>query len=174
MKQVILRYGLISGAVAAVLMLATMLYYKYYDPNMDFENGHLYGYASMLLSMLFVFLGVRYYREQVAGGVLSFGKGFQVGLLIAVVSCVCYVLAWMVIYETLMPDFMEKYIEHTLANLRSSGAAEAEIARQTAEMNDFKEMYKNPLVRFGLTFLEPFPVGLLVSLVSAWVLRKNA
>ncbi|MFN0035615.1 MAG: DUF4199 domain-containing protein [Saprospiraceae bacterium] len=170
MKQTILRYGLLSGAVAAVLMIGTSLYFK---STMDFENGHYYGYAGILLSMLFVYFGVRSYREEVGGGVLSFGKGFQVGLLIAIVSCLCYVLAWMVVSETLMPDFMDKFIEHSLAQLQQSGAAQAEIDRQAAEMQHYKELYQNPLFRFGLTFLEPFPVGFLVALVSAVVLRKK-
>ncbi|MDO8367550.1 MAG: DUF4199 domain-containing protein [Saprospiraceae bacterium] len=171
MKQTILRYGLISGAVAAVLMTLTAMKLS---SSMDFENGHYYGYAGILLSMIFVFLGVRSYREQVNGGVLSFAKGFQVGLLIAIVSCICYVLAWMVVSETLIPDFMDKYIEHALSQLKQSGAAQTEIERQTTEMQQFKEMYKHPLVKFGMTFLEPFPVGLLVALISAAVLQKTA
>ncbi len=171
MKQTILRYGLLSGAVAAVLMVGTSMYF---NSTMDFENGQLYGYAGILLSMIFVYFGVRSYREQVNGGVLSFGKGFQVGLLIAIVSCICYVLAWMVVSETLMPDFMDKYIEHSLAQMQQSGVAQAEIERHSAEMEQFKEMYKNPLIKFGLTFLEPFPVGLLVALASAFALKKSA
>ena len=171
MKQTILRYGLYSGAVAALLMVATGLYYS---SNPHFKNGEYFGYAGILLSMLFVYFGVRSYREQVNGGVLSFGKGFQVGLLIAIISCVCYVLAWMVVYETIMPDFMDKYMEYSLAQMRQSGMAENEIEKHTAEMLQFKEMYKNPLVRFGMTFLEPFPVGLLVSVVSALALRKSS
>lgn len=170
MKQAILRYGLYSGAVAAVLMVGTALYFR---STMDSDYGTIVGYAGILLSMLFVYFGVRSYREQVGGGVLSFGKGFQVGILIAIVSCICYVVAWMLVYETLMPDFMDKFIEQTMTKLQQSGAAEAEIERQAAEMQYYKEMYKNPLFRFGLTFLEPFPVGFLVALVSAIVLRKK-
>lgn len=170
MKQTILRYGLFSGAVAAVLMTATALLTR---SSMNFDYGAYYGYAGIFLSMLFVYFGVRSYRDQVAGGTLSFGKGFQVGLLIALISCVCYVLAWMVVYETLMPDFMDQYVQHMLAKLRASGTDEAEIRRQMAEIDAFKEMYKNPLARFAFTFLEPFPMGLGVALVSALILRKQ-
>ena len=166
MKQTILRYGLLSGALAAVLMTLTAL-------KPDFENGQYIGYAGILLSMLFVYFGVRSYREQVSGGTLSFGKGFQVGLLIAIVSCVCYVIAWMIVSDVLMPDFMEKYIQHTLTKMQQSGASALEIEKYTTDMAEFKAMYKNPLVKFGLTFLEPFPVGFLVALISALVLRKN-
>ena len=166
MKQIILRYGLLSGLVSAVLMTISVL-------NVDFEYGAYYGYTGILLSMLFVFFVVKAYREQVGGGVLSFGTGFRIGLLIALISCVCYVLAWMVVYETLIPDFMDQYIKFTLDQMRASGSTEAEILKQTATMEDFKEQYKNPLYRFALTFLEPFPVGFLVALGSALVLRKK-
>ncbi len=167
MKQTILRYGLLSGAVAAVLMVCTASL-------MDFENGYYYGYAGILLSMLFVYFGVRSYREQVNGGVLSFGKGFQVGLLIAIISGVCYALTWMVVNETIMPDFIDKYAEYVLTQMQQSGATQTEIEQKTVEMQQFKEMYQNPLIKFGMTFLEPFPVGFLVSLISAFVLRKRA
>ncbi len=167
MKQTVLRYGLYSGALAAVLMVCTASL-------MNFETGAYYGYAGIFLSMLFVYFGVRSYREQVGGGELSFGKGLQIGLLIAIISCVCYALAWMVVYETMMHDFMDKYAAHVLEKLQQSGAAQAEIDRQTAEMQQFKEMYKNPLVRFGFSFLEPIPVGLPVAFISALLLRKRA
>ena len=167
MKKTILRYGLLSGALAAVLMTLTAI-------NPDFENGAYYGYAGILLSMLFVYFGVRSYREQVNGGVLSFGKGFQVGLLIAIVSCLCYVIAWMFVSEMFMPDFMEKYVQHSLTKMQQSGASAVELEKYTADMAEFKEMYKNPLVKFGMTFIEPFPVGFLVALISAVLLRKQA
>lgn len=169
MQNTILRYGLYSGALAATLMVFTTVFYS---SNMDFENGQYVGYAGILLSMLFVFLGVRAYRDQ-NGGALTFGKGFQVGLLIVIISCLCYVIAWMILYETVLPDFLDKYSEHTLNKLRNSGATEADINKHIVEMDQFKEMYANPLIRFGLTFLEPFPVGFLVALFTALALRRK-
>ncbi|MBL7807056.1 MAG: DUF4199 domain-containing protein [Saprospiraceae bacterium] len=170
MQKTVLRYGLYSGALAAILMVFTSVFYS---SNMDFENGQYVGYAGILLSMLFVFIGVRAYREE-NGGTLSFGKGFQVGLFIVLISCLCYVIAWMVVYETILPDFVEKYEAYMLDKMRNSGATDAAIFEQTREMQAFKEMYANPFIRFGLTFLEPFPVGFLVALISAFILRRKA
>jgi len=171
MKKMVITYGLLSGAVGAVLMLCLALYM-----GTDFDSAassHLVGYAGILLSMLFVFFGVRAYRDQAAAGVISFGKAFQVGLLITLISCAIYVLAWMIVSNTLMSDFMDKYVAYTLEKLRSSGASEAVISEKTAEMEHFKELYKNPLFRIGITFLEPFPVGLAVTLLTAAVLRRG-
>lgn len=170
MQNTILRYGLYSGTLAAILMIFTTVFYS---SNMDFESGQYVGYAGILLSMMFVFLGVRAYRDQ-NGGTLTFGKGFQVGLLIVIISSLCYVIAWMILYETVLPDFLDKYSEHTLNKLRNSGASEAAIHKHTVEMSQFKEMYANPFIRFGLTFLEPFPVGFLVALLTALALRRKS
>lgn len=172
MKKTVLTYGLISGGISALLMFGTA-YFTRKDPAF-FENGEIYGYAGILLSMLFVFLGVRAYRDQLAGGMISFGKAFQVGLYICLISCGIYVVAWTIIYHTMMPDFMDKYVEYSLQKLQDSGASAEEIEKQTAQMDYYKELYKNPLVAAGITFLEPLPVGLVVALASAGILRRNS
>lgn len=171
MKKITLTYGLISGAVAAALMLCTA---TYFHNTGDTSYGEYLGYAGILLSMIFVFLGVRAYREQVQAGSITFGKAFQVGILITVISCLCYVIAWLFVYHFMMPDFLDKYIAHALEQLQQSGATEAEISAQMAQMESYRKMYENPFVRFFMTFLEPFPVGLLVTLLTAAVLRRKA
>jgi len=170
MNKTILTYGLLSGAVAAVLMTGTAIYFK---NSMDTSNGTLFGYAGILLSMLFVYFGTRAYRDQKTPAGLSFGEAFKVAILITVISCICYVVAWLIVYQTLMPDFMDKFIEQTLAKLKESGASETQISQEAAKMEEMKVMYRNPLFRAAITFLEPFPVGLLVSLVSSFVLRRK-
>jgi hypothetical protein len=170
MKQTILRYGLISGAISAALMVATALYSS---STRNFDNGAIIGYAGILLSMLLIYFGVRSYRDQVAGGVISFGKGFQIGLLIAIVSCICYVITWMVVYETILPDFMDIYTRQTIEKMQEAGKPQAEIDQTLADFQQFGEMYKNPLIRFVLTFFEPFRVGLAVALLSAALLRRR-
>ena len=171
MRKIILTYGLLSGISAAVLMLATALYSK--NAN-NFENGAIFGYAGILLSMMFVFLGVRAYRNGVLEGNISFSKAFQVGILITVISCICYVLAWFYVYDNLMPDFLDKYIANALEQMKQSGATAEHISEQTKQMEEYKVMYQNPLTRFALTFIEPFPVGLLVTIISAAVLRRQS
>ncbi len=171
MNKTILTYGLISGAVASVLMVASAIYFK---NSMDYQNGELFGYAGILLSMLFVYFGVRTYRDRKGPEeTLSFGEAFKVAILITLISCVCYVVAWLIVYQTLMPDFMDKFIEQTLAQMKNSGATEEQISQEAAKMEEYKTMYQNPLIRAAFTFLEPFPVGLLVSLVSSLVLRRK-
>ncbi|MBK6997442.1 MAG: DUF4199 domain-containing protein [Lewinellaceae bacterium] len=139
MRKTILTYGFISGAVAAVLMTGSAFYFQ---QSKDFSNGAFFGYAGILLSMLFVFLGVRAYRDNVSEGRISFGKAFQVGILITMISCVCYVLAWMFVYKNFMPDFLEQYMHQALEQMKQAGATADQIQQESQKMLDYKKCIK--------------------------------
>ena len=170
MKNVILKYGLISGAISIALMGMTA-YWVHHTGKL--EGGEVFGYGGMILSMLFVYIGVRVFRDRHRNGFITFGEAFKVAGLIALVSCVCYVIGWMFVYEFIMPDFLDRYITAYMDKMKAAGTAEADIQKASAEMMHYKELYKNPLYRMGLTFMEPLPVALLVSLVSAAILRRK-
>ncbi|HET7712078.1 MAG TPA: DUF4199 domain-containing protein [Thermoanaerobaculia bacterium] len=166
MKKTVLTYGLISGVIAAVLMLAHV-------PFMDGSNkALLIGYAGILLSALVIFFGVRSYRENVGNGKISFGRGFAVGILIALISSACYVAAWEVVYFS-NPAIANHIFDKQVEELRASGAPQAKIDETAREVESFKKVYSNPLVNAAFTFVEPFPVGLLVALISAVILRRK-
>ena len=169
MKKVVLTFGFLSGALSSVMMLATV-------PFMDqigFDHGAVVGYTAMVISFLFVFFGVRAYREQSGPGPFTFGRGFGVGLLITLISCVFYVATWEVIYFKLSPDFFEKYTAYAVERVRASGGSQQKIDETAKQMQTFKVMYDKPLINAALSFIEPLPVGLLVTLVSAGVLRRK-
>jgi hypothetical protein len=170
MKKVVITFGLISGAISCLHVAGTSLFID----QIGFDRGLVVGYTMIVLSFMLVFFGVRSYRDNVAGGQITFGKAFQVGILITLISCFCYVLTWEVLYYTVVPDFMDKYAAHEIAKVKSSGATEAAIQAQMAEMQRFKELYQNPAINAAFTFLEPFPVGLIVTFISALVLKKKA
>ena len=127
----------------------------------------------MIVSFLAVFFGARSYREHVGGGSITFGRGFKVGILIALIICAVYVIGWEIAYLGFLPDFGDKYAALTLDKMRAEGAAAADIAKTTAQMEQFKKLYKNPLFNVWITFLEVFPVGLIMTLVSAAILRRK-
>ena len=170
MKNLVLKYGLISGAISTAIMLYTA--FLCHNGNMA-QGGELLGYAGMIVSMLFVFIGVRTYREQQSGGTITFWEAFKIGGMIALISCVCYVITWMFVYQFIMPDFLEKYIETYMQQMQNSGKSAEEIQKLSDEMVQYKEWYKNPLYRAGLTFMEPLPVAALATVVSAVILRKK-
>ena len=171
MKKTVLTFGLISGAIVAGLMLVHVPFVE----QIGFEWGTVLGYTSMVLSFLLVFFGIRSYRENVGNGYISFGRAFQVGILIALISSIIYVLTWEIVFHNWLYDFPEKYTSYVIEKARASGASADDIARQTNEMNSLWASYRGSfLVRAAYTFLEPFPVGLLITLVSALILKRRA
>lgn len=170
MKKTVLTFGILSGALSALMMAATVPFMH----KIGYENGYYVGYTSFVLAFLFVYFGVRSYRDNVGHGQLSFGRGFAVGILITLISCVGYVLAWEVVYFKFMPDFWTNYSVYAVDHLRATGGSQAAIDAMTKQLADFKVTYDNPLYNAAFTFIEPFPVGLLVTLISAGVLRKKA
>jgi Protein of unknown function (DUF4199) len=169
MKKTVLTYGLISGLISAVLMVATVPFID----KIGFDYGMIVGYTSMLLAFLLVFFGVRSYRETVGDGYISFFKGLGVGLLISLISIICYVITWEIVYYNFVPDFVDKYTNHMIEGLRASGASAAELAQEVQKMEHMKLLYSNPFINAAFTFLEPLPVALLVSFFSALILRKR-
>ncbi len=167
MKRIVLTFGLIAGAILSMVLAATAPFAE----EIGFDRGMVVGYAAMVLAFLLIFFGVRSYRDNV-GGSVSFGRAFGVGMLISSIASLCYVATWEVVYRTTASDFTEKYIAHTLEKERLSGASEAEVAERRLEMERFAEQYENPFYRAALTFLEPLPVGLVLALVSAGILRR--
>lgn len=171
MKKIVLTFGLISGLISVAMMAVTLPLTM--NGVIDFDKGQIIGYTSMVLSFLLVFFGIRSYRENVSGGVVTFGKAFQVGILITVLSCLVYVVAWEIYYFNFDSDFLDKYAAHILEKMRAEGATEAAMVARRTQMAEFEEMYQNPLINAALTFMEPFPVGLIVTLVSAAILRRK-
>ena len=72
-----------------------------------------------------------------------------------------------------MPTFMDDYTQFSVKKATEAGASKVELNNILAEMNQMKEWYKSPILIFLLTLTEPLPVGLLVALVSAFLLRKK-
>ena len=104
------------------------------------------------------------------GGVLP---ALGMGLAISAIAGVIYALAWEVTLAVTGLDFGSSYSEASIAAAKAGGMTGAELDAYTAKMQDFAKMYANPVFRIPMTFTEIFPVGVLVSLVSALLLRNS-
>ena len=116
----------------------------------------------------------RAYRDSQPGRPLTFAAAFNVGLLITLISCVFYVATWLVMYYQFMPDFADKYAARIVEGLRAKGAPQTQIDEAIKQGVQLKALLANPFMNAAMTFTEPFPVGLLVTLVSAATLRRKA
>lgn len=171
MKRIVLVNGVISGIIVATLMVIGSIF-CYSKENYDM--GMVVGYSSMILAFSLVFVGIKSYRDKHLGGSISFGKAFMTGLYIALIASSFYVATWLVEYYVFIPDFLDKYCSHAIAKAKAAGATADEITRQTRQMEQYKEMYKSPIGVILLTYMEVLPVGLLVALISALILKRKA
>jgi hypothetical protein len=169
LKTTILTYGLISGALCSLMMLATLPF----ESRIGFDKSELLGYTLLVLAFLLVFFGIRSYRENIGQGVITFSKALTIGLSITLIVCVFYVVTWEILYFTVLHDFMDKYAAYMLEKAKAGGATAAALQAQAQQLKAYKELYENPLFNAAITFLEPLPVGLLVTLISAVALRRK-
>lgn len=170
MKKIVIVNGIIGGIITGGMFLVTM---GLYHNNGDFDGGMWVGYASMLLAFSLIFVAIIRYRDKYNDGIISFGKAFRIGLYITLIASTIYVITWLVDYYVFIPDFAEKYAAAAIQKLKAAGASAAEISSTAKQMDSFKEMYKNPVMVILFTYLEILPVGLLLSLVAALVLKRK-
>ena len=170
MKKTILTFGIISGVISSVLMCATVPFLS--DLNHG-DKGLLVGYTAIVLSFLLVFFGIRSYRDNMAGGAITFGRAFLLGLGITLISCVFYVISWEIIYFNFLPHFMDGYFAAQIQKVQSSPGTPEAIQAKVAAIRQSQQSYQNPLINGLYTFIEPFPVGLLITLISAAFLRRK-
>jgi hypothetical protein len=169
MKRTILIFGLISGALSSVMMVATVPFLN----KIGSDRGYVIGYTAIVLSFLLVYFGIRSYRDNIGNGQITFAKGFLVGISITLISCVFYVVTWEVLYFTILHDFMDKYAAYIIEKAKASGASAAALQAKVEQLKKYKELYENPFFNAAMTFIEPFPVGLGITLISAAVLRRK-
>jgi Protein of unknown function (DUF4199) len=167
MKKIVIVCGLLAGLIVSAVMIVSIA-----TGNSN-ENGMLIGYASMILAFSLVFVGIKNYRDQYNNGVISFGKAFRIGLYIVLIASTMYVVAWLIDYFFFIPDFGEKYAAQMIDKLKASGASQVEIDKQTQEMASFAKMYKNPFFNALITYAEILPVGLVITLISALILKRK-
>jgi hypothetical protein len=165
MKRNVLIFGLVIGAIlcANMIVMVNLMY-----TNTDFKGNDIVGYAAMVVMFSLIFFGIRNYRNKQLDGYISFGNAFKMGTLIALVGSTMYVVVWLFYYYLFVPDFIEVYSSYVLKECSA-----LDLPAKTAEMTNFKEMYKNPLFVILITYSEVLPIGLVVALVSALILKKK-
>ncbi len=165
-------YGLLSGLIIIVgWIIWHLIYVK--DSQINFNRGEFLGYTFMIIALSMVFFGVKTYRDKSLNGIISFRDAFLNGLIIVLVASVVYVVGWEVYYPNFLSDFGNQYQEFTIAQYENEGRSAQEIDQKKAEMAEWLERYQNPLVRMPLTFMEIFPVGLIIAVFSALILKKK-
>ena len=174
MRKIVLTFGLIAGVILAIVMwVVATLCEKNIIP---LDKTETIGYASMVIALSMVFFGVKSFRDNLNRGHIKFWKAMQVGILITLVASLMYAISGEVYYQVnpdLVRSFMEKYVEHETVKLKEKGASQEEIDRVHRQAVDMMKLNENMLVRFGIALIEILPIGIIVTLVSAAILRKR-
>lgn len=169
MLQKILSFGLIAGLIVGLPLFGLTVALDHHPPA---PWGAVLGYLTMLIALSTIFVAIKQHRDAVLGGVIRFWPAFGMGLGISLVAGIFYVAAWEAALAVTHMDFAGDYARELIAGRQAAGLSGEALARMTAEMEQFKRQYANPLYRLPMTFAEIFPVGMLVSLVSAGLLRN--
>jgi hypothetical protein len=170
MKKIVLTFGIIAGVIMSVLMCGSVLL----SDKIGSSHSMLIGYTILVASCMLIYFGIRSYRENNLGGQISFGRALACGILITLIASVCYVAVWEVVYLNFMPHTMDNYFAAQIHKAQSSGLDPAAIAAKVAEIQHSQQFYENPFVNMYFAFIEPAPVGVIIALISAAMLRRKA
>jgi Protein of unknown function (DUF4199) len=171
MKKIVLINGIIAGALVSLMLLITQYIFRANGTTLDY--GMLIGFSTMIISLSLIFVAIKTYRDRHQNGIITFGKAFQIGILIAVIASLMYATTWEIYFNTAGADFVEWYSKAQMDKLAQEGASETAQAEMKASLDSMATMYQNPLMRFSMTLMEIFPVGLIITLISAGLLRKK-
>ncbi len=172
MKKNVVVFGLIAGAIVSAVMAVSMVAYAA-SPEMKLGNGSMViGYLSMLVAFSMIYVAIKNFRDKQNGGTISFGKAFKIGFFIALIGSTMYVIVWAFIYHFYLPNFMELYADNAIKQAAKTSTP-TEMQAMKDEMTKYKELYKSPLFFTLMTYAEILPVGLLVSLIAALILKRK-
>ncbi|GEO11849.1 DUF4199 domain-containing protein [Segetibacter aerophilus] len=172
MKKTVLTYGIISGLIVTAIMTTSMVYYRNNPGRVSNSSAMVIGYLSMLIAFALIYVGVKRYRDNENAGTISFGKAFRIGLLIALIASTMYVVAWALLYNLYMPDYMDRYAEQMIKHAEP-GTTAVQLEETKAEMESYKQLYRSPLYFTLMTYAEILPVGMLVSIICAFILKRK-
>ena len=175
MRKTVLTFGIISGIIIEILGLTTWFLMVEKNGELDLSQGYLFGYLTMIVALSMIFFGIRQYRDRYQEGIISFGKAFKVGFLIALIASIIYVIGWMILYNTneVAHNFYAQYLEHMKTQWAASGMTPEQINAKAEGFAKNMELYKNPVIMAGMTLMEILPVGLIITLISAFILKKK-
>jgi uncharacterized membrane protein len=168
MKKIILVHGLIAGIISVLGYVITTAI-----GDVAMENAMIYGYTSIILGFSLIFVAIRNYREKTGSGAISFGKAFLIGLYISLIASAIYISVWLYYYYNFFPDFAEKYAAQVIKQLQAAGETAAVIEEKRIEMAEFSKNYKNPFFNAVVTSTEILPLGIIISLISAAILKRK-
>lgn len=168
MKSTGIKFGVYSSTLMVILFSIQFLF----EDSMSYSTSEIFGYASIVLALSFVYFGIRNYRDALNNGHISFSKALKIGLIITLLASITFGLINLVYTEIINPDFTNEYYAHSIEKFKET-LTEAEFQIKLKELESQKEMFSNPLVGFSVMALTVFIMGFIISLISGWMLKRK-
>jgi len=168
MQKIAITYGILSGTIT----IATLILGLVVSDGGSFLSSEIFGYLTMIVALSMIFIGIKRYRDQQLGGVIRFLPAFAMGLAIAVIAAIIYTLVWELYLMTSGYDFIDSYVNSAIEAKRAAGLSADKLAQEIAALEEMRSDYGKIYIRIPMTFLEIFPVGLIIALLSAALLRN--
>lgn len=174
MKKNVIVFGLIAGFIVSTFMAISMVMFSKSE-NPDMTGGMVIGFTSMAVAFSFIFVGVKNYRDKQNAGLITFGKAFLMGCLISLVASTIYVLTWAIEFHFFLPEFAQKFEGIQIKDLQQSAMSKQELESAIKDVVESTKRYENnPFYFTMLTYLEIFPIGVVVSLICALILKRKS
>jgi hypothetical protein len=166
----------VCGIIAGIISVAWGVFGESLSANSLSLNARLFlGYTTMILAFSLIFVAIKNYRDNYNSGIITFGKALQIGLFITLIASTVFVVIWMIDFKYFVHDFGKKYIAQAVTEMKAKGESAAAMKKETAEIAASMEKYNtSPLFRILLTYAEIVPVGLVVSLIAALILKNKS
>ena len=168
MQKIAITYGILSGTITIVTLILALVV----SDGGSFLSSELFGYLTMLVALSMIFIGIKRYRDQELGGVIRFLPAFAMGLAIAVIAGLVYTLVWELYSISTDYAFIDSYVNGAIEAKRAAGLTGDRLAQEIAALEAMRTNYGKFYIRMPMTFLEIFPVGLVIALLSAALLRN--
>ncbi|MCE3278095.1 MAG: hypothetical protein K0S44_286 [Bacteroidetes bacterium] len=175
MKRNILVFGTISGVIISVFMGISMAIMNCGSGDADGgTTSMIIGFSAMAAAFSFIFVGIKNYRDKQNSGTITFGKAFVIGFMISLIASTLYVLTWAVEFHFFMPDFIDKYSAMQVQQMHDSGMSGPALDEALKNIETTSYNYKNnPFFFAAYTYMEILPVGVLITLISALILKRK-
>lgn len=168
MKSTITKFGLYAFLIASVLFLSGFLLGK----NLDFNTQAIIGYSSMVISLVFVYFGIKHYRDKENNGRIAIGKAIAIGLFISLFAALGFMIIDYIYTTQINPNFQEEYLAHSLKEMKATLSVE-EFQKQKIELTQQMQDYGGPTALALLMFANVIVIGFIISLISALVLQRK-
>jgi hypothetical protein len=165
MQKLSLKWGLIAGLIMVGIPYTSYLLMG--GGPETFKLGEIIGYATIICSLLLIYVAINEYRLILANQQISFIQGLSVGLMVTGLAALMFGIYNVIYVEFLEPGFMDQYYNYYIEQISNSGQPQLEIDRQIKAFEEEKQMFMNIYLQFFIMFITVFVIGLLVSVFCA-------